>query len=230
MATLNVDDEDSRHFLARNKTRADTIADSVDHLLTSNSGWPTLLYFIHDIMKFESIQGPSSDFQVFLTGLADVWSDAAEFNARDLLKDMNSAFRYFPKAEKEIDRLEEVSARYRNEHKATRLQLRTAETELSRLRQAANDTLDSNARLLGEIDQLRGTDAVAALHERDEARTTLNDAISISKTSMAKQLSRYQHLSTIANDREACIKALECEANEKDEYVLKTEREHAELY
>ncbi|KAF8697270.1 hypothetical protein AX14_001389 [Amanita brunnescens Koide BX004] len=230
MATLKVDDEDSRHFLARDDTRVDSIADSIDHLLTSNSSWPSLLYFIRDVMKFECIKGPATDFQVFLTGLADIWSDAADFNARELLHHMNDAFRYFPKAEKEIDRLEAVSSWYRDERKAARLQLRTAEAELSRLRQAANDTLDSNARLLGEIDQLRATDAIAAFRERDEARAALNDAISISKASMAKQLSRYQQLSTIVEQREARIKVLEQEATEKDDYVLKTEREHAELY
>ena len=76
---------------------------------------------------------------------------------------MFNATCYFPKAEKEIDRLEEVSARYRNERKAARAQLRTTEAELSHLQQAANDTLDSNARLLTEIDQLCATDAVAAI-------------------------------------------------------------------
>ena len=34
-----------------------------------------------------------------------------------------------PKAEKEIDQLEEVSARYRNERKAARTQLKTTEAE-----------------------------------------------------------------------------------------------------
>ena len=111
-------------------------------------------------MKFESIQGPITDFQVVLSGLAEIWSDAASFDARELLRDMLDASRLLPKAEKEIDRLETVSARYRNEQNATRTQLKTTEAELSRLRQAANDTLDSNARLLTEIDQLRTTDAV----------------------------------------------------------------------
>ena len=106
---------------------------------------------------------------------------------------MTDAIRYLPKAEKEIDRLEEVSARYRNERKATRAQLKTTEAELSCLWQAANDTLDSNARLLTEIDQLCATDAIVALQERDEARAALNDTIAHSKAAMAKQVSHYQH-------------------------------------
>ena len=105
-------------------------------------------------MKFESIQGPMTDFQVVLSSLAEIWSAAASFDARELLHDMLDASRLLPKAEGEIDRLETVSARYRNERNATRTQLKTTEAELSRLRQAANDTLDSNARLLTEIDQL----------------------------------------------------------------------------
>ncbi|KAF8657391.1 hypothetical protein AX14_007888 [Amanita brunnescens Koide BX004] len=105
-------------------------------------------------MKFESIQGPLTDFQVVLSGLAEIWSDAASFDAREAIRDMLDASRLLPKAEKEIDRLEGVSARYRSEQQAARTQLKTTEAELSRLRQAANDTLDSNARLLTEIDQL----------------------------------------------------------------------------
>ncbi|KAF8712416.1 hypothetical protein AX14_013120 [Amanita brunnescens Koide BX004] len=47
---------------------------------------------------------------------------------------------------------------------------------------------------------------------------------------MAKQVSRYQHLAVIANERDTRIQELEREAADKDAYVLKTEREHAEIY
>ncbi|KAF8670646.1 hypothetical protein AX14_005829 [Amanita brunnescens Koide BX004] len=181
-------------------------------------------------MKFESIQGPLTDFQVVLAGLAEIWSDAAEFDAREILHNMVDAYRLLPKAEKEIDRLEEVLAHYRNERKAARTQLKTTEAELSRLRQATNDTLDSNARLLMEIDQLRATDAVVAIRERDEAQLALKDAVAHSKTIMAKQVSRYQHLASITEKREARLHELEKEATEKDSYILRTEREHAEIY
>ena len=157
LASLKVDEEDSRHFIARDNTRVDDIANETDYLLSSHTSWPSILYFIRDTMKFESIQGPLTDFQVVLSGLAEIWSDAASFDARELLRDMLDASRLLPKAEKEIDRLESVSARYRNKRNAARTQLKTTETELSRLRQAANDTLDSNARLLTEIDQLRAS-------------------------------------------------------------------------
>ena len=230
LASLKVDDEDPRHFLARDNTRADEIANDVDHLLTVATSWPSLFFFIRDALKFESIKGPSSDFQVFLNGLTDIWSDAADFDARDFIRNMFNATRYFPKAEKEIDRLEEVSARYRNEQKAAHAQLRTTKAELSHLQQAANDTLDSNARLLTEIDQLRATDAVAAIREWDEAQATLHDAIAHSKAAMSKQTSRYQHLSAIADKRDACIHELEKEAKDKDEYIVKTECEHTEIY
>ena len=181
-------------------------------------------------MKFESIQGPMTDFQVVLSGLAEIWSDAASFDARELLRDMLDASRLLPKAEREIDRLETASARYRNERNATRTQLKTTEAELSRLRQAANDTLDSNARLLTEIDQLRTTDAVVAVRERDEAQLALKDAVAHAKTTMAKQVSRYQHLANIADERASRIQVLEKESAEKDTYILNTEREHAEIY
>ena len=230
LASLKVDDEDSRHFLARDNTRVDDIANETDYLLSSHTSWPSILYFIRDTMKFESIQGPLTDFQVVLSGLAEIWSDAASFDARELLREMLDASRLLPKAEKEIDRLEGVSARYRSERQTVRAQLKTTESELSRLRQAANDTLDSNARLLTEIDQLRATDAIAAIRERDEAQTALKDAIAHSKTTMAKQVSRYQHLSGIAEERLSRIQALEKEALDKDAYILKTEREHAEIY
>ncbi|KAF8666838.1 hypothetical protein AX14_006462 [Amanita brunnescens Koide BX004] len=230
LVSLKVDDEDLWHFLAHDNTRSDEIANDVDHLLSSNTSWPSLFFFIRDTLKFESIKGPATDFQVLLNGLANIWSDAAEFDARELVNNMFNATRYFPKAEKEIDRLEEVSSRYRNERKAMRAQLKTTEAELSQLRQAVNDTLDSNACLLTKIDQLWATNAVAALQERDEARTALNDAVAYSKSAMAKQVSRYQHLSSIADKRDARIQELECEAAEKDGYILKTEREHAEIY
>ena len=145
LASLKVDDEDSRHFLAHDNTRVDDIANETDYLLSSHTSWPSILYFIWDTMKFESIQGRVTDFQVILSGLVEIWSDAASFDARELLRDMLDASRLLPKAEKEIDRLEEVSTRYRSERKAARTQLRTTEAELSRLRQAANNTLDSNA-------------------------------------------------------------------------------------
>ncbi|KAF8689760.1 hypothetical protein AX14_003186 [Amanita brunnescens Koide BX004] len=230
LASLKVDDEDSRHFLARDNTRVDDIANETDYLLSSHTSWPSILYFIRDTMKFESIQGPVTDFQVVLSGLAEIWSDASSFDARELLRDMLDASRLLPKAETEIDRLELVSARYRNERNATRTQLKTTDTELSRLRQAANDTLDSNARLLTEIDQLRTTDAVVAARERDEAQLALKDAIAHAKTSMAKQVSRYQHLVNIADKRISRIQQLEKEMAEKDAYILNTEREHAEIY
>ncbi|KAF8647369.1 hypothetical protein AX14_008990 [Amanita brunnescens Koide BX004] len=230
LASLKVDDEDSRHFIARDNTRAEDIANETDYLLSTHTSWPTILYFIRDTMKFESIQGPLTDFQVVLSGLAEIWSDAASFDARELLRDMLDSSRLLPKAEREIDRLEIVSARYRNERNATRTQLKTTEAELSRLRQAANDTLDSNARLLTEIDQLRATDAVVAARERDEAQLALKDAVTHAKTAMAKQVSRYQHLASIADHRATQIKELEKETNEKDAYILTTEREHAEAY
>ena len=230
LASLKVDGEDSRHFLARDNTRVEDIANKTDYLLSSHTSWPSILYFIRDTMKFESIQGPLTDFQVVLSGLAEIWSDAASFDARGLLRDMMDASRLLPKAEKEIDRLEEVSARYRSERQAARMQVKTTETELSRLRQAANETLDSNARLLMEIDQLRATDAIVAVRERDEAQLALKDAIAHSKAAMAKQVSRYQHLATIADERNTQIQELEREAADKDAYVLKTEREHAEIY
>ncbi|KAF8678990.1 hypothetical protein AX14_004613, partial [Amanita brunnescens Koide BX004] len=237
LASLKVDEEDPRHFLARDNTRADEIASDVDHLLSANTSWPSLFFFIRDAFKFETIKGPATDFQVFIRGLADTWSDAADFDARDFVNNMFDAHRYFPKAKKEINRLEEVSTRYRNERKAARAQLTTTEAELSRLRQAANDTLDSNARLLAEIDQLRSTDAVAIARERDEAqqglnkaRTALNNVITHSKSAMAKQVSRYQHLSSIAESRVTCLQELEKEAKEKDTYILTTEKEHAAIY
>ncbi|KAF8645431.1 hypothetical protein AX14_009234 [Amanita brunnescens Koide BX004] len=154
LASLKVDEEDPRHFLARDNTRADEIANDVDHLLSTNTSWASLFFFVRDIFKFEAIKGSTSDFQAFLNGIADIWSDAADFDARELVSNALNAARYFPKAEKEIDRLETVSARYRSERKSAREQLKTTEAELSRLRQAANNTLDSNARLLTEIDQL----------------------------------------------------------------------------
>ena len=105
---------------------------------------------------------------------------------------MNIASLSFKKKKKK--RLEDVAARYRKERQAARTQLKTTEVELSRLRQAANDTLDSNACLLAKIDQLQATDAITIARERDEAQSALNDAIAHSKSAMAKQVSRYQHL------------------------------------
>ena len=230
LALLKVDDEDSRHFLARDNTRVEDIANETEYLLSSHSSWPSILYFIRDTIKFESIQGPQTDFQVLLAGLADIWSDAAEFDACETLCAMIEGVRLLPKAEKEIDRLEEVSTRYRSERKAARTQLKTTKAELSRLRQAANDTLDSNARLLTEIDQLHATDAVSAVRERDEAQLALKDAVAHSKSAMAKQVSRYQHLASIAEERGSRLRELEKEAGEKDAYILKTEQEHAEIY
>ena len=230
LASLKVDDTDPRHFLARDNTQVDDIANETDYLLTSNTSWPSLLYFVRDTMKFESIHGSMSDFQVFLGGLTQIWSGITDFDAKELWHNMLEAHRLFPKAEKEIDRLEAVSLQYRSERQAARTQLKTTKTELSRLRQAANDTLDSNARLLTEIDQLRATDAVAAIRERDESRSALKDTIALSKAAMAKQTSRYKQLAEIADKREARIRELEKEAEEKDAYVLKTEQERAELY
>ena len=225
LASLKVDEEDSRHFLARDNTRVDDIANEIDYLLTSNTSWPSILYFLRDSMKFESIKGPLTDFQVLLAGLAEIWSDATDFDAREVLRNMMEATRLMPKAEKEIDRLEATALRYRNERKAARTQLKTTESELSCLRQAANNTLDSNARLLAEIDQLRATDAISVARERDEAQLALKDAIAHSKSAMAKQVSRYQHLSTIAEGHNLRIQELEKETEEKDAYILKTEAE-----
>ena len=156
--------------------------------------------------------------------------DAADFDAREVLRNMVEAVRLMPKAEKEIDRLESTAQCYRNERQAARTQLRTTEAELSRLRQATNDTLDSNACLLTEIDQLRTTDAVAIARERDEAQLALKDAIAHSKSAMAKQVSRYQHLFSLAEERQSRLQVLEKEAEDKDAYILKTEAEHAEIY
>ncbi|KAF8694319.1 hypothetical protein AX14_002087 [Amanita brunnescens Koide BX004] len=230
LASLKVDEEDPRHFLSRDNTRADEIANDVDHLLSANTSWASLFFFVRDILKFEAIKDSASDFHAFLNGIADIWSDAADFDARGLVSTALDAARYLPKAEKEIDRLEGVAARYKSERKSAREQLRTTEAELSRLRQAANDTLDSNARLLVEIDQLRATDAIAVTRERDEARAALNDVVAHSKTAMSKQISRYQHLLGIADDRSKRIQELDLEAKEKDEYIVKTEQEHAAIY
>ncbi|KAF8685385.1 hypothetical protein AX14_004027, partial [Amanita brunnescens Koide BX004] len=181
-------------------------------------------------MKFETIQGSMAEFQIVLSGLAEIWSDAASFDAQETLRNMVEATRLIPKAEKEIDRLETTAQRYRNERQAARTQLKTNEAELSRLRQAANDTLDSNARLLAEIDQLRATDAIATARERDEAQLALKDAIAHSKSAMARQVSRYQHLFSLAEERQTRLQTLEKEAEDKDAYIIKTEAEHAELY
>ncbi|KAF8687850.1 hypothetical protein AX14_003640 [Amanita brunnescens Koide BX004] len=230
LASLKVDDEDSHHFLARDDTRVDDIANETEYLLSSTTSWPTILYFICDIMKFESIKGSMAEFQVVLAGLAEIWSNASDFDTREVLRNMIEAVRLMPKAEKEIDRLESTAQRYRNERQAARTQLKTTEAELSRLRQAANDTLDSNARLLAEIDQLRATDAIVMAREQDEARLALQNAIAHSKSSMAKQVSRYQHLFSLAEERQSRLHALEKEAEDKDAYILKTEAEHAEIY
>ena len=131
LASLKVDNKDSRHFLARDNTRVNDIANETDYLLSLHTSWPSILYFIRDTMKFESIQGPLTDFQVVLCGLAEIWSDAASFDMRGVLRDMLDASRLLPKAEKEIDRLEGVSARYRSERQAARTQLKTTEAELS---------------------------------------------------------------------------------------------------
>ncbi|KAF8660080.1 hypothetical protein AX14_007479, partial [Amanita brunnescens Koide BX004] len=211
LASLKVNDEDPRHFLARDNTRVEDIANETEYLLSSNTSWPSILYFLRDTLKFESIQGSLTDFQVLMAGLAEIWSDAASFDARAALHDMIEGVRLLPKAEKEIDRLEDVSARYRNERNASRTQLKTTEAELSRLRQAANDTLDT-------------------IRERDEAQSALKDAVTHSKAAMAKQVSRYQHLASIAEERNSKLRELEKEAEDKDAYILKTEREHAEVY
>ncbi|KAF8625393.1 hypothetical protein AX14_011625 [Amanita brunnescens Koide BX004] len=167
-------------------------------------------------MKFEAIKGSVTEFQVVLAGLAEIWSEAADIDAREVLHNMIEAVRLMPKAEKEIDRLEATASRYRSERQTARAQLKTNEAELSRLRQAANETLDSNARLLTEIDQLRATDAVAIARERDEAQAALKDAIALSKSTLAKQASRYQHLLSLADERHLRVQELEKEAQEKD--------------
>ena len=230
LASLKVDNEDPRHFLARDNTCVEDIANETEYLLSSNTTWPSILYFLRDILKFESIRGPLTEFHVLMAGLAEIWSDAAEFDARAASRDMIEGIQLLPKAEKEIDRLEDVSARYQSERNATRAHLKTTEAELSRLRQAANDTLDSNARLLTKIDELQSTDAVLAVRERDLAQQALKDAIALSKTTLAKQTSRYQQLTAVAEERESRARALEKESEEKDAYILKTEREHAEIY
>ena len=230
LASLKVDNEDPRHFLARDNTRVEDIANETEYLLSSNTSWPSILYFLRDTLKFESIRGSLTEFHVLMAGLAEIWSDAAEFDARAASHDMIEGIRLLPKAEKEIDRLEDVSARYRSERNATRAHLKTTEAELSRLRQAANDTLDSNARLLTKIDELQSTDAILAVRERDLAQQALKDAIALSKTTLAKQASRYQQLAAVAEERESRVRALEKESEEKDTYILKTEREHAEIY
>ena len=230
LASLKVDDEDSRHFLARDNTRVEDIANETEYLLSSTTSWPSILYFLCDTMKFEAIRGSVTEFQVVLAGLAEIWSDAADINAREVLHDMVEAVRLMPKAEKEIDRLEATATRYRSERQTARAQLKTTESELSRLRQAANETLDSNARLITEIDQLRATNAVTIARERDEAQAALKDAIALSKSTLAKQTSRYQHLLSLADERHLRIQELEKEAQEKDTYILKTEAKHAELY
>ncbi|KAF8656462.1 hypothetical protein AX14_008066, partial [Amanita brunnescens Koide BX004] len=230
LASLKTDEEDPRHFLARDSTRVEDIANETEYLLSSTTSWPSILYFLRDVLKFDSIRGPSTEFQVLMAGVAEIWSDAAEFDARAILHDMIESVRLLPKAEKEINRLEDVSARYRNERNATRSHLKTTEAELSRLRQAANDTLDSNARLLTKIDELQATDAVNAIRERDLAHQALNDAIAHSKTTLAKQLARYQQLASVAEESNSRLLELEKEARDKDAYILKTEREHAEIY
>ncbi|KAF8698522.1 hypothetical protein AX14_001127, partial [Amanita brunnescens Koide BX004] len=230
LASLKVDDEDSRHFLARDNTCVEDIANETEYLLSPVTSWPSILYFLRDTMKFDSIKGSIAEFQVVLTGLAEIWSDAADIDAREVLRNMIEAVRLMPKAEKEIDRLEATATRYRNERQTARAQLKTTEAELSCLRQAANETLDSNARLLSEIDQLRATDAVTIARERDEAQVALKDAIAHAKSTLAKQVSRYQHLFALAEERQSRLKELEKEAGEKDAYILKTEAEHAEIY
>ncbi|KAF8673859.1 hypothetical protein AX14_005314 [Amanita brunnescens Koide BX004] len=230
LASLKVDDEDTRHFLARDNTRVEDIAHETEYLLSSTTSWPSILYFLRDTMKFDAIRGSVTEFQVVLAGLAEIWSDAADIDAREVLHNMVEAVRLMPKAEKEIDRLEATASRYRSERQSARTQLKTTEAELSRLRQAANETLDSNARLITEIDQLRATDAVAIARERDEAQVALRDAIALSKSTLAKQASRYQHLLSLADERHLRLQELEKEAREKDAYILKTEAEHAEIY
>ena len=225
-----MDNEDSRHFLSRDNTRVEDIANETDYLLTSTTSWPSILYFLRDTMKFDTIKGSIAEFQVVLAGLAEIWSDAADIDARDVLHNMIEATRLMPKAEKEIDRLEATATRYRSERQTARSQLKTTEAELSRLRQAANETLDSNARLLTEIDQLRATDAVTIARERDEARSALKGAIAQSKLTLTKQLARYQHLLSLADERHSRIQELEKDAWEKDAYILTTEAEHAEIY
>ncbi|KAF8657948.1 hypothetical protein AX14_007776 [Amanita brunnescens Koide BX004] len=93
LASLKVDEEDSRHFLARDNTRVDDIANETEYLLSSTTSWPSILYFIRDTMKFETIKGSMAEFQVVLAGLAEIWSDAANFDAREVLRNMVEATR-----------------------------------------------------------------------------------------------------------------------------------------
>ena len=54
LAALKVDNNDPRHFLARDNTRVEDIANETEYLLSSNSSWPSILYFLRDTLKFES--------------------------------------------------------------------------------------------------------------------------------------------------------------------------------
>ena len=47
---------------------------------------------------------------------------------------------------------------------------------------------------------------------------------------MAKQVSRYQHLFSISEERNTRLRDLEKDIQERDAYILKTEAEHAEIY
>ena len=88
LASLKTDDEDHRHFLARDNTRVEDIAHETEYLLSSNTSWPSILYFLRDTLKFDSIRGSLAEFQVLMAGLAEIWSDAAEIDARAALHDM----------------------------------------------------------------------------------------------------------------------------------------------
>ena len=81
-----------------------------------------------------------------------------------------------------------------------------------------------------QVQDATTTDAVVAAREHDEAQLALKDAIAHAKATMAKQVSRYQHLANIADQRVSRIQELEKETTEKDAYILTTEREHAEAY
>ena len=91
LASLKVDDEDTCHFLARDNTRVEDIAHETEYLLSSTTSWPSILYFLRDTMKFDAIRGSVTEFQVVLAGLAEIWSDAADIDAREVLHNMVEA-------------------------------------------------------------------------------------------------------------------------------------------
>ena len=135
---LQLDDDDSAHFVKRGAADINHISEELDILLSATTLWKSIYHTITYLFQFDSIVSSRNDFICLLIGIARSWDSDAECNPAGIVKTLINDASTLMKTEEELHIAQTALSRICNERNQAMTDVKKLTETTDRLRKDRN--------------------------------------------------------------------------------------------